>query len=118
MDQTTIQVDRETKNLLDAFKQSRPMTLDDVVRTLIRNGWTKALESGVVATPKNSGKIGDDAVQVGYECAECGNRIHGVTDEAGELPACDECGGKFWDRVVNELDIVYADEESNDNDNN
>jgi hypothetical protein len=34
------------------------------------------------------------------------------------LPACDECGGKFWDRVVNELDIVYADEESNDDDNN
>lgn len=109
MSKTTIQVDRETKNLLDTFKQGRPMTLDDVVRTLIRNGWTAALESGTVATPENSEQIGSDATQVGYECDECTNRIHGVTDETGELPACDECGGNFWSRVVTELDIVYDD---------
>lgn len=111
MSQTTLQVDRETRDLLDAFKQTRPMTFDDVIRTLIKNGWTEKLETGVVATPENSEAVSDDAVQVGYECAECGNRIHGQTDDTGELPECVECGGQFWDRVVNELDIVYADED-------
>ena len=84
------------------------MTFDDVVRTLIQNGWTAALEDGTVATAENRDEIGEDDVQVGYECEDCGHRIHGVTTESGELPECEQCGCGFWNRVVNDIKVVYG----------